>query len=102
MALNPLNRSALFIPFMLLAAPASAAAPPPTTVTQQLVDAAQKDGKVVFYTSMELQTAKQIGEAFQAAYPGITVAVERNGCERMRQRLAQERGMDIRVADVID
>jgi iron(III) transport system substrate-binding protein len=80
----------------------SAAAPPPTTVTQQLVDAAKKEGRVVFYTSIELQTANRIGEAFQAAYPGISVGVERNGCERMLQRLAQERGMDIRVADVID
>jgi iron(III) transport system substrate-binding protein len=97
-----LSRSALFISIMLLAAPTCPAAPPPTAVTQQLVDAAKKEGRVVFYTSIELQTAKRIGEAFQAAYPGISVGVERNGCERMVQRLAQERATNIRVADVID
>lgn len=94
-------RPVVFVSALLLAAAASAA-PPPTTATQQLVNAAKKEGRVVFYTSMELQTAKKIGEAFEAAYPGIGVEVERNGCERMLQRLAQERGMGIRVADVID
>lgn len=87
---------------MVLLSAVASAAPTPTAVTQQLVDAATKEGKVAFYTSIELQTAQKIGRAFEATYPGISVQVERNGCERLLQRLAQERGMGIRAADVVD
>jgi iron(III) transport system substrate-binding protein len=87
---------------MLPAASALAAAPPPTSITSELVDAAKKEGTVVFYTSIELQTAEKIGEAFEKAYPGIKVQVERNGAERIFQRLAQERGAGIHAADVVE
>jgi iron(III) transport system substrate-binding protein len=82
--------------------PAGSAAPPPTAVTQQLIDAAKQEGRVIFYTSMELQTAEKVGEAFEAAYPRITVQVERNGCERLFKRLVQERSSNIHVADAIE
>lgn len=78
------------------------AAPPPTPVTPELIAAAKKEGKVVFYTSIELQTAERIGQAFEKAYPGIAVQVERNGAERIFQRLAQERASNIRVADAVE
>jgi len=94
-------RFALFISIMLVSRVAFGV-PPPTTVTQQLVDAARQEGRVTLYTSIELHTAKKIGRAFEAAFPGISVQIERNGCERLFQRLAQERGMDIHAADVID
>jgi iron(III) transport system substrate-binding protein len=87
---------------MLVAASAFAAAPAPTSITPDLVTAATKEGLVVFYTSIELQTAEKIGEAFEKAYPGIKVQVERNGAERIFQRLAQERGAGIHVADVVE
>ena len=57
---------------------------------------------MVFYTSIELQTAEKIGKAFEAAYPGISVQVERNGCERLFQRLAEERGSNIHAADAVE
>jgi iron(III) transport system substrate-binding protein len=93
-----------FVLLAIIAAllPTASAAPPPTAVTQQLIDAANQEGKVIFYTSMELQTAEKVGEAFEAAYPGIAVQVERNGCERLVQRLAQERSSKLRVADAIE
>ena len=93
--------SALLISVAALSAAASAA-PTPTSITPQLIDAAKKEGKVIFYTSIELQTAEKIGKAFEAAYPGISVQVERNGCERLFQRLAEERGSNIHVADAIE
>src|SRR5690348_14069453 len=92
--------SAFFMCFAVLSGAASAA-PSPTAITPQLVDAAKKEGKVIFYTSIELQTAEKIGKAFEAAYPDISVQVERNGCERLFQRLAEERGSNIHVADAI-
>ena len=91
--------SAFFMWGVAVSAAASAA---PTPITPQLVDAARHEGKVVFYTSLELRTAEKIGKAFEAAYPEISVQVERNGCERLPERLAAERGNDIRVADAIE
>ncbi|PYM76389.1 MAG: iron ABC transporter substrate-binding protein, partial [Candidatus Rokuibacteriota bacterium] len=37
------------------------------------VEAAKKEGKVVWYTSLALPTAEKIGKLFEAAYPGIKV-----------------------------
>ena len=87
---------------IILSGASLAAAPAPTAVAPDLVAAATKDGTVVFYTSIELQTAEKLGEAFEKAYPGIKVQVERNGCERIVQRLSQERDSGIHAADVVE
>src|SRR5262249_3467862 len=86
----------------LLSAPALAAAPSPSTVTAELIAAAKAEGKVVFYTSIELVAAEKLGKAFEAAYPGLAAQVGRNGAERMFQRLDQERTSKIHAADVLD
>jgi iron(III) transport system substrate-binding protein len=87
---------------LLLGAPARAEPPAPTPVTPALIEAATKEGKVVWYTSVELRTAERVAKAFEAKYPGITVQVERSGAERNFQRIAQEYGGGIRVADVLE
>ena len=56
-----------------LSAPVLAAAPAPTSLTPALVEAAKKEAAVVFYTSIELQTAEKLAQAFEKAYPGIKV-----------------------------
>ena len=66
------------------------AAPPATAVTPTLIEAAKKEGKVVWYTSVDLQLAEQIGKAFEAKYPGVACKVERTGAERLLQRIGQE------------
>src|SRR5437588_11713735 len=81
---------------------ARAAAPVPEAVTPALVSAAQAEGKVVFYTAIDIVVASQIAKSFEAAYPGIAVQVERNGGERIAQRLAQEREANIFAVDVLD
>ena len=73
----------------LFAAVASSV-PPASTVTPQLLEAAKKEGKVVFYTSIDLPVAERIAKAFEAAYPGIAARVERSGAERIFQRIGQE------------
>ena len=93
---------ALVMTLAVLAMPALAAAPEPASITPELIAAATKEGTVVFYTSIELQTAEKIGAAFEKAYPGIKVQVERNGAERIVQRLMQERGANIHTADVVE
>src|SRR4051812_17758964 len=49
-----------------------AAAPEPQAITPQLIEAAKKEGKVVFYTAIDLQVAERIAKAFEAAY-GVRV-----------------------------
>jgi iron(III) transport system substrate-binding protein len=76
------------------------AAPAASAVTPQLIEAAKKDGKVVWYTSVDLPLAEKIGKSFEAKYPGISVRVERTGAERVFQRIGQEYGSNIHAVDV--
>jgi iron(III) transport system substrate-binding protein len=77
-----------------------AAAPPAEPVTPALIEAANKEGKVVWYTSIDLPVAEKIAKSFEARYPGIAVRVERSGAERVFQRIAQEQASNIRAVDV--
>ena len=42
------------------------AAPPASAVTPQLIEAAKKEGKVVWYTSVDLPLAEKIAKSFEA------------------------------------
>lgn len=77
-----------------------AAAPPPQAITPELIEAAKKEGKVTYYTAMDLSVAEPMAKAFEAKYPGIKVAVERTGAERLFNRIGQEVGSNIRRVDV--
>ena len=63
----------------LFASPSRAQAPGAEPVTPALVEAAKKEGKVAFYTAMDLQFAQQMGKVFEQKFPGIAVRVERSG-----------------------
>ena len=77
-----------------------AAAPAAGATTPALIEAAKKEGKVVYYTSIDLAVAEKIGKAFEAKYPGIAVRVERSGAERVFQRIGQEYSSRIFAVDV--
>jgi iron(III) transport system substrate-binding protein len=79
-----------------------AAAPPAEPVTQALIDAAKKEGKVAYYTSIDLPVAEKIAKAFEAKYPGIAVRTERSGAERIFQRIGQEYTSNIHACDVVN
>jgi len=83
-------------------AAAHAEAPAPSKVTPELIEAARKEGKVVWYTSVDVQVAERVAKAFEAKYPGVPVTVERSGSERVFQRLGQEYGSNIHAADVVN
>src|SRR5215813_7258334 len=85
----------------VFASPARAAAPSAEAITPQLIEAAKKEGKVVLYSSMDLPVGEKLGKAFEAAYPGISVQIERSGSERLFQRVDQEFSSNIRAAVVI-
>src|SRR3954454_9657368 len=80
----------------------ASAAPPASAVTPQLIEAAKKEGKVVYYTSIDLPVAERIAKAFEAKYPGIAVRVERTGAERVFQRIGQEYASRIHAVDVVN
>ena len=84
------------------ATPLHAQAPPASAVTEELIQAAKKEGKVVYYTSIDLPMAQRIGKAFEAKYPGISVRVERSGAERVFQRIGQEYSSKIHAVDVVN
>ncbi len=84
------------------ATPLRAQAPPPVAVTNDLIEAARKEGRVVYYTSVDLPLAQRIGKAFEAKYPGVAVRVERSGAERVFQRIGQEYASKIHAVDVVN
>jgi len=59
-------------------------------VTPALIEAAKKEGKIVWYTSLDLPAAEKVARAFEAKYSGVAVRVERTGAERVFQRIGQE------------
>src|SRR2546421_10566965 len=84
------------------AAPLRAAAPAAEAITPALIEAAKKEGKVVWYTSIDLAAAERIAKSFEAKFPGIPVRVERNGAERLFQRIGQEYSSNIHAVDVVN
>ena len=77
-------------------------APPATAVTSALIEAAKKESKVVWYTSIDLKLSERIGKAFEERYPGIQCKVERSGAERLLQRIMQEYTANVHAVDVVN
>src|SRR5882724_2584549 len=86
----------------LFASPSRAAAPEPTTITPALIEAAKKEGKLFYYTSIDLPLAEKVAKSFEAKFPGIAVRVERTGAERVFQRIGQEYASRIYAVDVVN
>jgi iron(III) transport system substrate-binding protein len=70
--------------------------------TPAMLAAAEKEGKVVWYTAVDVKVAEALAKAFKAAYPKIDVDVERAGSERVFQRVNQEHQTNIANADVVN
>jgi iron(III) transport system substrate-binding protein len=71
-------------------------------ITPALVEAARKEGKLAFYTAMDLPIAEKFAKTFEAKFPGIAVRVERSGAERVFQRIGQEMESRIYAVDVVN
>src|SRR5438874_4407075 len=84
------------------ATPTRAQAPAASAITPQLIEAARKEAKVVYYTSIDLAVAERIAKSFEAKFPGISVRVERTGAERVFQRIGQEYASRIYAVDVVN
>jgi iron(III) transport system substrate-binding protein len=95
-------RGSVVAAFGVYAEPLRAAAPAPSPLTDQLVEAARKEGKIVWYTVMDVPVAERLAKAFESRYPGISIRVERTGAERLFQRLDQEYTSNVHAADVVN
>ncbi len=96
-----LKASAAMAAGAVFAEPLKAATAEPSAVTPALIEAARKEGKISFYTALELPTSERLAKAFEAKYPGIAVRVERSGAERIFQRIGQEQASRIYAVDVV-
>jgi iron(III) transport system substrate-binding protein len=85
----------------VFASPIRAQAPAPSALTPELIAAAKKEGKLAFYTAMDLAFAQQFGKMFEEKF-GIAVRVERSGAERIFTRIGQEYGANIHAVDVVN
>src|SRR3954462_807252 len=102
---NSINRrdvlkgSAVLAAGSMFASYVRAEAPPAEAITPQLIEAAKKEGKVVWYTSIDLSVSEKIGAAFKAKF-GVEVRAERTGAERVFQRIGQEYASNVHAVDV--
>jgi iron(III) transport system substrate-binding protein len=78
------------------------AATEPGAITPELVAAARGEGKVTWYTSVDLPLSEKMARTFESKYPGIACRVERSGAERNFQRIGQELASNIRSVDVVN
>src|SRR5262245_62433974 len=92
-----MRKSLTFLMFTLLVGSVGAA----FAQDAALVQAARKEGKVVWHTSLALPSSTAIAHYFQNKYKGVEVEVHRNGSQRVLQRFMQETAAGIKNADVI-
>jgi iron(III) transport system substrate-binding protein len=83
-------------------AQAQAVTTQPSPISPALIEAARKEGKLAFYTAMDLPIAEKFGKTFEAKFPGIAVRVERSGAERVFQRIGQEMESRIHAVDIVN
>jgi iron(III) transport system substrate-binding protein len=83
---------------------ASIVAPPAIAqeTSPAMLAAAAKEGKVVWYTAVDVKVAESVAKVFRAEYPNIELDVERSGSERVFQRINQELQSGIHNADVVN
>ena len=64
------------IALSMFASPTRAAPPEASAITPQLIEAAKKEGKVVYYTSVDLPLAEKIAKAFEAKIGPNTIVLD--------------------------
>jgi iron(III) transport system substrate-binding protein len=67
-----------------------------------LVEAAKREGKVVWYTTLAVVQNKQIAATFEGKYPGVKVETYRTGSSALVQRVLNEAQARRHIADAIE
>ena len=96
--MKPIFCGLLFVAAAVTAIPAVHA----QETTPAMIAAAKKEGKVTWYTSVDVKVAEGVAKAFRAEYPDIDMEVERSGSERVFQRINQEYQSAIHNVDVVN
>src|SRR3979411_418082 len=86
----------------VFASPLRAAPPEASAITPALVEAAKKEGKLAFYTAMDLAFAERLGKTFEEKYSGVALRLERFGADPVFTRHAPEYGGNITAVDVVN
>lgn len=68
---------------------------------QSVTELARKEGKVVWYSSLGLSLAQQVCDTFNRKSLGITCELNRDGSERIFQKIMQEASASLWIADVV-
>ncbi len=68
---------------------------------QGVLDQARKEGKVVWYSSLGLSLAQKVCDAFSRKNLGIVCELNRDGSGRIFQKVMQEAGANLAIADVV-
>jgi iron(III) transport system substrate-binding protein len=95
------NRSMILMLAVVLVSLVATVSGGETQTPSPHLEAATKEGKVVWYTSLVLPSAERVAKLFEAAYPDIKVEVHRTGSQRILQRVMQELSANIKNVDVI-
>jgi iron(III) transport system substrate-binding protein len=66
-----------------------------------VMEAAKKEGKVVWYSSLGLSVAQKVCDAFNKKALGLTCELARDGSQRIFQKVMQEAGAGLALADVV-
>ena len=69
---------------------------------QGVPEAAKKEGKVVWYSSLALDVAQKICNTFTQRHPGVTCELMRSGSGRIFQRIMQEAKANLAIADIVE
>jgi len=64
-------------------------------------EAAKKEGRVSFYTTMGADEAKMLADSFQSKYPSIRVEITRLGSEKLLQRVITESRASSHLFDAV-
>lgn len=75
-------------------------APAPASA-QAVMEAAKKEGNVVWYSSLGLSVAQKVCDAFNKKSLGITCELNRDGSQRIFQKVMQEASAGLAIADVV-
>ena len=85
-----MKRSATFVLSLTLYLFAAAASHAQTASQSALVEGAKKEGKLIWYTSMAIDTSKPLLDAFVKEYPFIKADLVRAGEEQLMNRVLSE------------
>lgn len=101
MAPSTITRAQTWLAFTLPLLLVSSFSPTLAATTDAVIDAAKREGEVVYYASMNLSEANALVSEFEKRHPSIKVKLQRSGSEKLLTRVLTEARAKKSFADVI-